>query len=686
MALHASVRGAAAPFAELLTSDTVIGADLESALVAGLPEPAEVAFEEWLEPPDGSEYDPVPLETVSDAAAGSPGVFDTAAIGADLESALVAGLAEPAGEASEEWLEPPGGSEYDSVPLETVSDAAAGSPGVFDTAAIGADLESALVAGLAEPAGEASEEWLEPPGGSEYDSVPLEVASDAAAGSAGVFDTAAIGTDLESALVAGLGEPAGEASEERLEPLGGSEFDSVPLEAASDAAADSPGVFDTAAVDADLESALVAGLGEPAGEASEERLEPPGGLEFDSLPLEAASDAATDSPGVFDTAAVDADLESALVGEFDRPVAAFAFAMDLDTENALREGLFDYEGPSANHDEPQVWSGGLHAAIKAIAAGHTTPLILVDIDGISYPAGGLYELAAFCEVDTVVIAIGSNATAQTSRELLLAGVSDYLVKPITAAAIREAVARVTAPVSGTPREGCVAGFIGAGGSGTTTLVVATALHVANRGRYVSILDLNRTHSPIALMLDVEPKPGLEQLLEAANESSLDPALVDTVCVERSERVAVYAYPASPLLPPVPQKPAVNCLLAQLRRRSQFVFVDGIDDSAFCLDLLADVDARVLVFEPTARGAKRAARVVDLLDDIPPVVLVQNHTRAFRRGAATQALCDAGMETQSDVVVPFEPALPKIGDWGWPRSRLPRPLLKPLTALTDQLLV
>ena len=108
------------------------------------------------------------------------------------------------------------------------------------------------------------------------------------------------------------------------------------------------------------------------------------------------------------------------------PSRALAFAADPDTEAALRDGLMGYEGSSPGYGDPQVWQGGLRAAIGALNEGHSAPLIFVDIDRIAYPAGAIHELAAVCEVGTVVIALGSDNTARPGRELLLAGVSDYL--------------------------------------------------------------------------------------------------------------------------------------------------------------------------------------------------------------------------------------------------------------------
>lgn len=367
------------------------------------------------------------------------------------------------------------------------------------------------------------------------------------------------------------------------------------------------------------------------------------------------------------------------------PVAALAFATDADTELALRDGLAGYESTAPGCGDPQVWQGGLRAAIAALSDGHSARLIFVDVDGIPFPAGAIHELAAVCEVGTIVVAIGSDGTARPGRDLMLAGVADYLAKPLTAETVRAAAARATPDAADRRSCGCVAGFIGSGGSGATTLMTATALHAAARGCYVSVLDLNRSVASSALALGVEPAAGLDQLLETTGQTTPESDMVDGVRARRSDRIELYAYRWNPAPPAAPTPEAVGSLLAALKLRSHLVLVDGVDDLGLCMPAPIEVDRQVLVAEPIVGKAAHAARMIELLGSGPPMLFVQNHTRAFKRGAGGRVLRDAGIEIEPDVVIPFEPSLPETADWGWPNARLPRSLRGPLATLTDRLL-
>ena len=391
-----------------------------------------------------------------------------------------------------------------------------------------------------------------------------------------------------------------------------------------------------------------------------------------------ASDPSAEEP---DPSYADVSLEAAPPG----PAAALAFATDADTEMALRDGLLGFGGASAGTDEAQVWQGGLRAAIAALAEGRSAPLVIVDIDGLPYPAGAIHELAAVCEVGTVVIAVGSDDSARPGRELLLAGVSDYLAKPLTAEAVRDVAGRALADAAASRPGGLVVSFAGCGGSGATTMATAAALQAAARGCYVSVLDLSRSVPAAALALAVDPVAGLDQLLETAAREAVEPEALEGVCARRSDRIEVYAHRWSPEHPAAASAEAVDSLLAVLRLRSQLVVVDGLDEAWTRFLPAAEIDTQVFIAEPTAGKTLQVARMASLLKDTRPLVFVQNHTRAFRRNGGGQVLRNAGIGIEPDVVVPFDPAVAQAADWGWPQDKLPRSVRKPVTALTDRLL-
>ncbi len=357
---------------------------------------------------------------------------------------------------------------------------------------------------------------------------------------------------------------------------------------------------------------------------------------------------------------------------------ARAFVTDPETRFALLAALPEWE--------LEADDGNIRTAIGALQGNASPALILIDLDGVPYPVGSIHELASVCEVGATVVAIGSRDDARYSRAILNTGVADYLIKPVAVARVREVVARAFAGGGDQRRRGRSAGFIGTGGSGATTLLAATAITAAARGRYVAVLDLNRAFSALPFLLDVQPAPGLDELLESAAAGAPDPELVAAAQVARSDRLAVFGYRWNPPLPLAPSFRAVGQLVAELCTRFHLVLVDP--EAHGRIAVLRDCDVQVLVSEPTRIGALRSARVSAPFGSGASIINVRNRTRALGRAGVRNALRASGAERKPDVEFPFADLLPELSDWGHlakrlPR-RLPRRLRKPLDRLVDRL--
>src|SRR5439155_22121663 len=95
---------------------------------------------------------------------------------------------------------------------------------------------------------------------------------------------------------------------------------------------------------------------------------------------------------------------------------------------------------------PMIKRGGLAGAIRYLGAERSPESIIVDISGAEMPASQIHDLAQLCEPGVVVIAIGDRNDVALYRDLVTAGVSEYIVKPATAQLLVKALA--DAPAAG----------------------------------------------------------------------------------------------------------------------------------------------------------------------------------------------------------------------------------------------
>ena len=334
---------------------------------------------------------------------------------------------------------------------------------------------------------------------------------------------------------------------------------------------------------------------------------------------------------------------------------ASCFAADADTERALREGLAG--------QEVRIQRGNARIALRNLAAEPASRLVFVDLDGVSDPGETARQLTRVCAFQSSLVAIGSTDSAQFSRELLRIGFADYLVKPLSAATVRECGATLMDLAPEYSHAGRVAAFVGNTGSGTSTLVASVARELVSTGLTATVIDLDPISSKLSRLLGAEPGDGLEALLSPAEvdppataETSSDREWVERICAPAAPGISLVAYgPAGPQIKR-PEAAPLEMMLTQLANRAHVVLVAGIRDPAIELGVMRRADSRVLVFEPTLLSISAAACRLAWLDEDHPALLVQSSTRMRRYGLSAAHIRYALAERNPDVIVPFEPAL------------------------------
>lgn len=346
---------------------------------------------------------------------------------------------------------------------------------------------------------------------------------------------------------------------------------------------------------------------------------------------------------------------------------ARGFAADAETERALRAGLAGRE--------VRIQRGRFETALQRLAAESSPRLVFVDLDGVADPESAARELTAVCAFGTTLIAFGSTDTADYTRRLLRQGIADYLVKPVSAAAVREASATALGEAPERLYAGRVVVFTGTAGCGVSTLIAAIARSVANGGRMVSAVDLDPVSGTLGGLLGATPTGDLPALFATLDsyapdgsrppdhdepiesDSVLSPEQLDGICsAANAAGISLVAYrPVGPV-PETPSAATIHTLLAHLANRAHVVLVTGVLDPESRASLMQQADARVLLYEPALPSISAAVHCLTQLGPEYSTILVQSHPR-MRRSALTAAQIRYALaERRPDVVIPFDPAL------------------------------
>jgi pilus assembly protein CpaE len=342
------------------------------------------------------------------------------------------------------------------------------------------------------------------------------------------------------------------------------------------------------------------------------------------------------------------------------PLMAF---VDAETERVLQEA-------SVLLGRCVIMRGGIAKAIDYLSEQRSPHLLIVDISGIDLPLSQIHTLADVCEPGTNVVAIGDHNDVGLYRDLVDAGVSNYIVKPLT----RELLTRaLTTKINSNSGEigraalklGKMVSFIGArGGVGTTTLASNLAWHLANhQSRRVALVDLDLQHGDCALLFNITTTPGFRDAL--ANPLRLDHLLLDRIMTPHGERLFVLGS-EEPLHDNVQfTASAIDSLFSVLRSQFHYVIVDvpRIPAPAY-RRALEIADRRVIVVDQTMRAMRDAVRMVKMFGDseVPGAAHSAEHRNIFviNRVGEHHALSlkdvQKVLQVQPTSMIPFLPSL------------------------------
>lgn len=119
-------------------------------------------------------------------------------------------------------------------------------------------------------------------------------------------------------------------------------------------------------------------------------------------------------------------------GRHDRSTC-IAFVTDLQTEQALQEGLADIIPGGID-----VRTGGVQAAIAALQKINTPRVLIVDVSGAEAPLSALEALSHVVEPYVCVLVVGDFTGQDFYREVTRGvGAMEYLAKPLAHGAVAQ---------------------------------------------------------------------------------------------------------------------------------------------------------------------------------------------------------------------------------------------------------
>lgn len=253
-----------------------------------------------------------------------------------------------------------------------------------------------------------------------------------------------------------------------------------------------------------------------------------------------------------------------------------AFAADDSTHAALVSFARDLYWP-----EEDVVMGGVDDAVHKLTNMDTPEYLFVDLASTPSPLGELDKLSGVCDPGTQVIAIGEVNDISIFREMLDAGIADYLLKPVDATRLKQAYEnahkRSEAPATAAGGSKALADVIvvvgsrGGVGSSMVASNIAWLLGHENNKK-VGLVDLDPYYGNIAMAFSLDAGRGLSEALEAPDR--IDAELIERTMVKEHENLRFLGAEESMQNDVPMDSVSIETLLEKLRESFDVVVVEA----------------------------------------------------------------------------------------------------------------
>lgn len=269
--------------------------------------------------------------------------------------------------------------------------------------------------------------------------------------------------------------------------------------------------------------------------------------------------------------------------------------------------------------------GGLRNAIQSLSIAASPAILMVDLSESGDPLNDINALAEVCEPGTVVIAVGQVNDVRLYRDLVASGIHDYLLKPLSANQVRDALTQAQAVFSA-PRssegeaehEHVATAVVGTrGGVGASTIATSLAwLFSIEHERSTALLDLDVHFGTGALSLDLEPGRGLTDAID--NPSRIDGLFIERAMIRANDNLAIMSAEAPINAPVMTDGTAFLQLEEEFRQAFDMTVIDLPRNMLINFPhLLTEVNVVTLVTELTLASARDTIRLLSWLKTNAP---------------------------------------------------------------------
>jgi pilus assembly protein CpaE len=343
----------------------------------------------------------------------------------------------------------------------------------------------------------------------------------------------------------------------------------------------------------------------------------------------------------------------------DRPVpriSIHAFCESPDTGSVIQRAGQDRRLSKAHMT---VHMGGIFGAVEYFQDSSTPNVIMVE----SRERGPsilteLEKLAHVCDPGTKVIVIGGSNDISLYREMIRAGISEYLVSPLNPLQVIEALAGLYHGQSNLPI-GRVFAFYGSrGGTGSSTVAHNVAWSIAEDLQIATtIVDLDVCFGTTGLDFNQDAAQGISEAL--ASPERLDDVLLERLLIKHTNRLNLFISAAMLDRESQFSPESVETVIDAVRQVAPVVIIDVPHVwTPWVKQVLTTADEIIVTTTPDLASLRNGKSIYDMLNQSrpndKPLKFVLNQVGIPRRPEIPAKDFAEAMGAEPVLTMPFDP--------------------------------
>ena len=266
----------------------------------------------------------------------------------------------------------------------------------------------------------------------------------------------------------------------------------------------------------------------------------------------------------------------------------------------------------------KVHMGGVETALEYYLTAPTPNLII--LESAAEPKGlleQLEQLSSVCDPNTKVVVVGHYNDVTLYRELIKAGVSEYMVAPISVADTISVVSGIFMDAEAAPIGRSIA-FVGAkGGVGASTLAHNAAWAISSLFQSeVMIADLDLPFGTANINFDQDPAQGMAEAVFSPER--IDETYLDRLLAQCSEKLSLLAAPSTLDRVYDFDADAFAQIIDVAQRSAPYVVLDVPHVwSGWTRTTLSRADEIVIVATPELANLRNTKNLIDMLKKMRP---------------------------------------------------------------------